>query len=156
MLKKCENCSKEFEPRQPHFRLCPDCFSSSKQKPGDLPKECLLKSYYDREGNLLKEIFIGIPKTIAEAFSNGNLANKQLYDFKKRVLKARTIARLRGIEKARPILYKCIPEVEYQFKRKVVPQSFKDFIKHNIPIAIEDKKQLEGFYEFFENIYMYF
>lgn len=155
MRKKCEKCSREFEARQSYFKLCPDCFSSSQHRTRDI-SELLLKSYYDQENNLVKEVFISVSEELAKIFYRDELAHKQLYDFKKKILKARNIARLKGIEKARPILLKCIPEGECQFKRGYIPRSFKEFLEYHIPIAEKDTKALEGFYEHFESIYMYF
>ena len=106
MKKKCEKCGKQFEARQPHFKICPNCFVPP---PNDqiIPPNLLLKSYHDQQGNLLKEVFIGIPERLAILFARGNLATKQLRDFFQVILKARNKALLQGINIAKPMLYEC-------------------------------------------------
>lgn len=156
MLKKCEKCGKEFEARQPHFKLCPDCFSSLQYKLTDI-SDLLLKSYYEKQ-EPLKEVYVGIPQQIANIFANSkpSLGTKQLRDFHHKVLKARTKANLKGIGAAKYILYECQRDIEYQLKREVIPQSFAQFMKHHLALAEKDEKSLEGFYQHLDSIVCYF
>ncbi len=154
MKKRCEKCGKEFEARRPEFEICPHCYSS--QKRSDISSELLLKSYYNEEGNLLKEVFIGIPEEIAKIFAKDGLATKQLRDFHLKILKSRTKANLKGIRATRPILYECHRDVEYQLKRGIAPQSFVQFMKHHLALAEKDEKALEGFYQHLDSIVCYF
>lgn len=157
MRKKCENCRKEFEARQPHYRLCPDCFSSSKDREINI-SELLLKSYYDQQGELLKEVYIGIPKKLALIFADSKppLGSKQLRDFHSRILKARTKTNLKGINAARRILYECQRDVEYQLNRGIIPHTFAQFMEHHLILAEKDEKSLEGFYQHLDSIVCYF
>lgn len=155
MRKICEKCGKEFEPRQPHFRICPNCFKPTSNNQA-IQSNLLLKSYYDQQGNLLKEVFIGIPEKLAILFSKDNLATKQLRDFFQVILKARNKALLQGINIAKPMIYECQRNATYQLKRGVIPVSFKKFLEHHLALAEVDEKSLDGFCQHMESIVAYF
>jgi len=121
-----------------------------------LPVRLLLKTYYDSNGNLLKEVFIGVPEELAVVFAREKLTTKQLRDFFQTVLRARNTVRVYGIERARPILYKCKPHLVYQKKREKIPQSFLKFMEHHLELAEKDKKSLDGFYQHLDSIVCYF
>ncbi len=154
MKKICEKCGKEFEANQPHFKFCPDCFSKSQFE--ILPSEFLLNSYFDKEGNFLKEVYIDLPQKIANIFFKNKLAIKQLRDVHRKILKAKTKAMIKGIQFARNILYECQRDLEYQLKRNIVPECFVKFMKHHLIIAEKDEKSLEGFFQHLDSIVCYF
>jgi CRISPR/Cas system CSM-associated protein Csm2 small subunit len=157
MKKRCERCGREFEPREPHFRFCPNCFSSPKGETSDL-SGLLLKRYYDQEGHPLKEVYIDVPQKLANLFFNSRpqLAIKQLRDVHRKILKAKTKAILKGIDPTRFILYECQRDLEYQLKRNVIPESFAQFMKHHLALAEKDEKSLEGFFKHLDAIVCYF
>ena len=157
MKKKCERCGREFEAREPHFRFCPNCFSSP-QSEGFNITGLLLKTYYDQKGHILKDIYIDYPQKLANIFSNSRppLAIKQLRDVHRKILNAKTKAMLKGIDPARSILFKCQTDLEYQLKRNIIPESFAQFMKHHLALAEKDEKSLEGFFEHLDSIVCYF
>ncbi|MFZ6017248.1 MAG: hypothetical protein ACOYU0_06535 [Nitrospirota bacterium] len=157
MKKKCEKCGKEFEARQSHFKYCPNCFSLPPHRT-NLLTELLLKAYYDHRGNMLKEIYIDIPQQLANLFANDKppLGMKQLRDFHQKILKARNKAILKSIDIARPILYECQRDLEYQLKRGIIPHSFAQFMKHHLALAEKGDEALEGFYQHLDSIVCYF
>ena len=160
MKKICEACKKDFEPLQPHYRFCPACFKprqdAAKKDPQQksLPANLLLNSYYDEKGNELKELYIDIPKKLAQLFANDKkpLARKQLYDFHRMITNARRQAILKGIDEARPILWQCSTDVEHQFARDIIPESFLKFMEHHLPMAEKDESSLEGFFHHLDSI----
>jgi CRISPR/Cas system CSM-associated protein Csm2 small subunit len=154
MKKRCERCGKEFKASQPHFKYCSNCFSIPEDKK-DFSK-LLLKAYYDPKGNMLKEIYIDIPKKLADNFAKDKLGTKQLRDFHQKILKARNKALLKGIDVARPILYECQRDIEYQLKRGVIPHNFAQFMKHHLSLAEKDERSLEGFFQHLDSIVCYF
>jgi len=154
MKKKCEKCGKEFEAYQENFRFCPACFSPRKKS--TLSPELLIQNYYDKKGNPLKEIYIGIPEELANIFERDGLGTKQLRDFHQRILKARNKAVLKGIEAARQELYECVAHCKYQLQREKIPETFAQFIKHHLSMAERDEKSLEGFYHHFDSVVCYF
>lgn len=79
-------------------RSGPSTYSSPGRNDATVP---LLEAYYDKDGNMIKEIFIGIPQKVAEIFFRQGLAIKQLRDFHGAIAKARAKAMLKGIEAAR-------------------------------------------------------
>ena len=157
MKKRCERCGKDFEPREPHFRFCPNCFSSPKGETSDL-SGLLLKGYYNQEGHPLKEVYIDVPQKLADIFvtSKRSLTIKQLRDIHRKILKAKIKAILKGIDSARSILYECQRDLEYQLKRDVIPESFAQFMKHHLALAEKDEKSLEGFFQHLDSIVCYF
>lgn len=157
MKKKCEKCGNDFEALQPYHRICPNCHKNPKQA-NELPSDLLLSSYYDGDGQPLKDIFIGSPQKLAHFFANDKppLAIKQLRNFHKIISKARKKAMLHGISSVRHILYKCSADIEYQHTRKVIPQSFYRFMKHHIEIAAQEQNMLEGFYQHLDCIVCYY
>lgn len=157
MKKKCERCGREFEPREPHFRFCPNCFSPTKSESPNL-SGLLLKGYYDEKGHPQKEVYIDVPQKLATIFfsSKPQLAIKQLRDVHRKILRAKTKAMLRGMESARSILYECQRDLEYQLKRNVIPDSFVQFMKHHLALAEKDEKSLEGFFQHLDSIVCYF
>jgi CRISPR/Cas system CSM-associated protein Csm2 small subunit len=157
MKKRCEKCGREFEPKEPHFRFCPNCFSSPKNGASDL-SGFLLKSYYDREGHPLKEVYVDVPQKLANIFvkSKRSLTIKQLRDVHRQILKAKTKAILKGIDSARYILYECQRDLEYKLKRDVIPESFAQFMKHHLALAEKDEKSVEGFFQHLDSIVCYF
>jgi len=157
MKKKCERCGREFEAREPHFRFCPNCFSSPQSEASNITG-LLLKTYYDQKGHPLKEVYIDVPQKLANLFSNSRpqLAIKQLRDVHRKILNAKTKAMLKGIDHARTILFKCQTDLEYQLKRNVIPESFAQFMKHHLALAEKDEKSLEGFFQHLDSIVCYF
>jgi len=159
MRKKCEKCGNFFDARESFHRLCPSCFSQNKLSGTHINiSELLLDSYYDKDSHLLKAVFIDIPLKLANIFSNDKppLGTKQLRDFLGLILKARNKALFKGIDAARPILYKCQADLEYQLKRKVIPDSFSRFMKHHISLAEKNEKLLDGFYQHLDSVVCYF
>ena len=155
MQKKCKKCGKLFVPKQPHFEICPDCYSKRRER-DILSSSELLSNYYDSKGEFLKEVFIGLPERLANIFANDKLNVKQLRDFHRKISKARNKALLRGIDTAKSLLYQCYRDIDYQLKRRVIPKSFAHFMKHHLSLAEKDEKSLEGFYQHFDSIVCYF
>ncbi len=159
MQKKCEICGKMFEAKQEYFKTCFECHSKEQSKSKEktsLTQDLLLKIYFDEKGNLLKDIFIGVPVKIAELFNKNGLKIKQLRDFYSIISGARTKALLKGIEIARPLLWQCVSKLEYQLKREIIPQSFVDFMKYHVELAQKDEKSLDAFYQHLDSIVCYF
>jgi CRISPR/Cas system CSM-associated protein Csm2 small subunit len=157
MKRRCEKCGKEFEAKEPHFRLCPNCFSSPQSEASNL-SGLLLKGYHDNKGHPLKEVYLDVPQKLANIFFNSKppLAIKQLRDIHRKILKAKTKALLKGIEPTRSILYECQKDIEYQRKRNIIPESFSQFIKHHLALAEKDEKSLEGFFQHLDSVVCYF
>jgi len=155
MQKKCKKCGRIFVPRQPHFEICPDCYFKQRER-NVLNKSELLDGYYDQDGEPLKEVFVGLPERLANVFAKDKLGTKQLRDFHRKISKARNKALLKGINTARPLLYQCYRDIDYQLKRQVIPKSFAQFIKHHLSLAEREEDSLEGFYQHLDSIVCYF
>ncbi len=152
---KCENCGRMFAPSRPHFKTCYSCHAKQQER-ASLPADLLLRNYYDNNNNLVKEVFIGIPKQIADILARDELTIKQLRDFHSQVLDARNKSILKGIDCARPVLWECQKNLAYQSGRRKVPKTFVSFIEHHISIAEESGQNLEGFYQHLDSVLCYF
>jgi len=157
MKKRCERCGREFEPREPHFRFCQNCFSSPQGETFNV-SGLLLKTYFYGKGYILKDIYIDYPQKLANIFFNSRptLAIKQLRDVHRKILNAKTKAMLKGIDHAKPILYQCQTDLEYQLKRNIIPDCFVQFMKHHLALAEKDEKSLDGFFKHLDSIVCYF
>jgi CRISPR/Cas system CSM-associated protein Csm2 small subunit len=157
MIKRCERCGREFEPKEPQFRFCSNCFSKTRSETSDL-SNLLLNAYYNPGGHPVKEVYIDVPQKLANLFFNSKpqLAIKQLRDVHRKILKAKTKALLHGIDPARSVLYECQRDLEYQFKRNIIPECFIQFMKHHLTLAEKDEKSLEGFFQHLDSIVCYF
>lgn len=166
MRKKCQTCGNEFEAREEYHKFCSHCIPSARpagsgtaatamQSAGNI-NDYLIKEYYDREGNLKKEIFIGVPQKIADIFAGDRLGTKQIRDFHGVIAKARKKAALKGIASVRATLYKCQTDIEYQLKRGIVPPSFVRFMKHHLALADRDENFLEAFFQHLDSVVCYF
>lgn len=166
MRKKCQTCGNDFEAKEAYHKYCSRCIPSARSA-GSGPaatakpvqsniQDLLIKEYYDQEGNLKKEIFIGTPQKLADIFVSDRLGTKQLRDFHGVISKARKKAALKGIAAVRAALYKCQADTEYQLKRGVVPSSFVQFMKHHLALAEKDEKSLEAFFQHYDSIVCYF
>ena len=165
MRKQCQTCGNDFEAKEAFHKYCPRCIppansarsraATAKPKRNNI-NDMLIKEYYDQEGNLKKEIFLGTPQKIADIFVIDKLKTKQLRDFHSVISKARKKATLKGIEAVRATLYKCQADTAYQFTRGFVPSSFVQFMEHHLAIAEKDEKSLEAYFQHFDSIVCYF
>lgn len=160
MTKVCKICGKNFEPKQEHFEICFNCYKTQPKRE-DIKNQLvssnlLLNSYFDSNGNIVREVFIDVPKQISLIFNKDNLKIKQLRDFYQIISKARKVAMMKGIDDARQILWQCKTQLEYQKKRGVIPQSFFHFMEHNLNLAEKDEKHLDAFYHHLDSIVCYF
>lgn len=152
MLKKCERCGKEFDARDPKHKTCQQCF----RERGYIPEELLLHSYYNSKGNLVEEIFIGVPERLAGIFHYDGLKNTQARYFYNKALQAKEIALRKEFDSARPILNECIPEMKGKLNRGVkgFTQSFANFLTHHLS-SVKDERALEAFHKHLKSVLDY-
>lgn len=155
MKKRCEKCGTEFEALQSFHKYCRKCFSPKSDRT-DISQDLFLKDYYDQKGNLLKDVFVGVPERLSIIFAKDNLANKQLRDFFQKILRARNKALIKGIDAVRPVLFACKRDAVYQLKRRVISQNFCKFLEHHLSLAEKDERMLDGFCQHFESVIAYY
>jgi CRISPR/Cas system CSM-associated protein Csm2 small subunit len=171
-IKKCEKCGAQFEAREERHRTCPKCHREWMNAGGGggsataprfapapaqkMPSELLLKQYYDGEGNVLKEVFIGPPQKIATMLEAGGLSVVQLRNFFAMIGRAKNTAMLKGFKVSLKTLYQCNSQIEYQLKRDKIKSDFADFMRHHLELAQQSKENLEGFYDHLDSIVSYF
>lgn len=152
MKKKCKECGKgpAFELWH-QFEVCHQCSRSLKNF-----EKNLLQSYYDRNGNLIKEVYLETPEEIAKVFAKSKLATKQLRDFFTKIRSALNTGYFKGMDKANPLLWKCSPDLEYQLGREIIPPSFYKFMKHHLSLAENNLNNLKGFFEHLQSVLAFF
>jgi CRISPR/Cas system CSM-associated protein Csm2 small subunit len=175
MKKRCQKCGQEFEPFEPYHTTCRECFRAQPKvmksfdgpapqgrgaggAPGPALDVLLLDGYFDNEGNLRREIYMDVPRQLANLFSGDNkpMGTKQLRDFHLKFLRARNRAFQRGIGEVRPDLYRIVTELNYQVKRGVVPKSFLTFVEHHTKLAEKDEQSLNAFFEHINSVVCYY
>ncbi|AMM40917.1 CRISPR-associated protein [Candidatus Desulfofervidus auxilii] len=154
-MKKCEICGAQIKPK---FSLCKDCQESKR-----LPDSLTIRGsfYQDKQlKRLKKEVFIDIPERVAKLLQRGEMGMNKLRTFFCMIRNAHetfSFSEEKNFEDIKPQLWRIITVAEDRKRRKVVPQSFCDFIKLGINIALKDSsgRELYGFVEFFRSIIAY-
>jgi CRISPR type III-A-associated protein Csm2 len=180
MAKKCENCGKMFEPRDPRHTLCFDCFrqsrggggQSGRRAPSGPPRpdtrtdfrfgpDYLAAGYFEqKEGKpyLRSEVLDSLAVDVAKALGGREMKSHQLRRFfnKARGIEAK-LEREKDFEAVKADILGFKRDVAYQVGRGVVPAEFKQFIDRNVELAVEDKKSFkQGFLQHFESVLAYF
>lgn len=165
---KCPQCGEMFIKEKPHFKVCKKCNFKNKDSLSNNSENSeisylLLKEYYDEEGNIKKEIFIGIPQKIAKIFeqeiipnTRKHLSNKQVRMFHSDIARIRGLLLRKKFSELRQHLMESLIKMEYQLKRDLVTKSFSEFYRHHINIALTSEKEFEGFYHHFDSVVSYF
>jgi CRISPR/Cas system CSM-associated protein Csm2 small subunit len=147
MIRECERCGEEFESRDPKHKTCRDCHFH----PDKAVEKLLLEKYYDEKGNLLEEVYLGIPEKLAKIFHFDKLTSTQGRLFYEKILRAKEVTSYRKYEEAMPLLNRCWAEIDDKINREVrgFPASFALFLKHHLSIAKKNEENLKGFCEHF-------
>lgn len=176
-MTKCVECGKEFEPRDPRFKMCPDCYrrggagggggargqtaggqgQQGGASGGGGASSLLLPAYYGDQGTLLREVYIDTPRRVAQSLQAMDMKTASVRRFYTQVrriwddLARGTIP----FPEAQSRLARLVPLVEYRVTRKVVPAAFAEFIRHHEKLARQSPENMRGFKEHFEAVVCY-
>lgn len=148
--KECEICGSKIEQK---YSMCKDC-TNSKWFPVSLR---IKNSFYEKKC-LKKEIYLDVPEKTAKLFTQGNMGMNKLRSFFCMLRNAYDSLNLdenQTFECIKPHLWSIQRTVEDRTRRGVTPESFKQFINHNIEIALKGKDELYGFMELFRSVIAY-
>lgn len=160
---KCKSCGKETFG---NYEYCMNCkpksnnpgssgvYSTAGQRFSALPAECVFKdSFYEPDGFLKRAIFIEAAEKMAQRLQAQNppmtqTAMRQLFNMVKSIdmgLKAKPELPIGFI---RENFLKFVTQTEYQAKRGVVCELFREFVIAHEDIATKDQKEFRGFAEY--------
>ena len=162
---KCPECGKW---KEPHHRLCNECFRKQKvsrgkpQRSDELLPECIFHdSFLNEKGFPKKEIYQEASEVAAHAFENARTKDRQGMSQKSirsvfQMLKAMEI-RLRTDkdipeEEVFDVFYRMERQVAYQEKREIVPRLFLDFVDKHKDLATKSKEEFLGFVEYLTSV----
>ena len=182
-MRKCDNCGREFEPREEWHRYCSSrCRQEAEARGGSQPTpaggprptsravvetnfrfdENYLKSGYFRDPDrkqLQVEIVDTLARDVAWVLSKTDVAKPgQLRRFFNQLRAIeRSINLRRTFEEAQADIAALKPAVARQVSRKLVGENFKQFIDRNVDLAAQNKENfLRGFIPHFAAVLGYF
>lgn len=118
----------------------------------------MLENYFDEKGQLKKEIFIDDAKRMAETFvrDEPSLKYTALRNFYNKIREIEfKLKRTKNFEDIRQDIYSLVPLVNYQFNRRIVPSSYKEFIEKQVNLAVKDERSFYAFLEYHKSILAY-
>jgi CRISPR type III-A-associated protein Csm2 len=162
MKRRCERCGKEFEPRLPGHRFCPNCFSTdrpervSRSTDAGLPEGYMAKGYFDGKGNLFEDYVVKWAEEIARRLGQGapDMKRHQLRRFYNHVKTIERKLELAGdydaINKDLKMLISHVSSAASASPAKV-PRLFEEFIRTNVT-SVKDDRTFQGFIDHFQAV----
>lgn len=160
---KCKNCGKETFG---NYEYCMNCkpksnnpgssgvYSTAGQRSSALPAECVFKdSFYEPDGFLKRAIFIEAAEKMAQELQRQDppmtqTSLRQLFNMVKSIDMRLKADRKLPLGFIRESFFKFVVQTEYQTKRKVVCDLFRDFVIAHEDLATKDQKEFRGFAEY--------
>jgi len=156
---KCPKCG-GF--KKPEFELCFKCSQQQRGggRPGGsrpeaiLPPECVFKSFYGADGYLRPEIFIQSAEKAAKVFEEDGMTQTSFRSFfnmlksMEQRLRAGTVPQGEVNEN----FLRFVRQVEYQVKRNVIKDTFKQFVDAHRDVVLSSVKEFKGFVEYLSSI----
>ncbi len=121
----------------------------------------MVNSYFDEKGHLKREIFIEDAKRLAEKFANDGLKHTALRHFFQKLRDIEfKLKRQKCFDSIKDDIYGLVPLAYYQYNRivnnrRVIPESFKNFIEENVNLAVKSEENFRGFVEYLKSILAY-
>jgi len=186
--RKCVECGKLFIPEDPMQIRCPECNSKHNFNKGGnwkkridnrrevkgmrgnynrgrhnserprIPDECIFSTFYDEDGKLKKEIFLGCAKNVARVFEGDRIkitALRKFFNIVKQVeIKLNANPSLQ-INDVRDSILNLPRLVTYQYNRQVIGYSLVQFIEGHIDVVLKNRDEFKGFAQYFTSIICY-
>jgi CRISPR/Cas system CSM-associated protein Csm2 small subunit len=177
---KCRECTKTFQPREPHHKLCDDCMKkgaskgagtagakSAFQKAGTISRSQEIKrtsfdegypNYFDTDGLLKPEYVTALAEAIAGTLGNQipKMTMHQLRAFYSHVkLQEGALKANRPFKAVFVEIAKLKPFASERASKGKVPRYFEDFIVRNVDKVKDENTFLNGFVEHFQAVVAY-
>jgi CRISPR-associated protein Csm2 len=121
-----------------------------------VPPECIFKdSFYEADGYLKKEVFMDSAHKMSAIFQAEGMTQtsiRHLFNMLKAIEMRMKADKDLPLGLIRENFYKFVAHTEYQTKRAVIKEVFRDFIESHSDIAVKDKKEFRGFVEYLTSI----
>ena len=163
--RKCERCGKTFLPKEPHHKVCYECFrkeaGASRGPRGNRP---LLEfspdypHYFDAEGVLKPEFVTTEAKRIADALGQARpkMTMHQLRAFYQHVKRQEgALKNGRALGEVLIEIAKLKPFANERANKEKIPPDFELFISRNVATVNDEKTFLKGFVEHFQAVVAY-
>lgn len=157
---KCQRCGRAFTPREPHHKICPDCFKKNRSAPfargSTFPEG--YPDYFDADGVLKPEYVTNLAQTIATELGQARprMTMHQLrafYGHVKRQEKA--LNNLRPFNEVFVEISKLKAIASERASKEKIPDYFRDFIDRNVDKSKNEDAFLKGFAEHFQAVVAY-
>lgn len=164
MKKKCQECGKEFEPKEQYHKTCFQCnkkknessYVGGNQSHG-LPDNYLKDGYFDEKGYLRAGIFKEEAKEVANILAALRMTSTSLRAFYNKLKEIESRYKTtNNFDSIKSSLYAFERDVAYQVSRGVVQNEFRKFINFNATLASKGPKELNGFVKHFLSVLSYF
>lgn len=163
--KICQDCKREFIPKEPHHKVCSDCKKKRYETSPEpyrtyakLPDNYLKDGYFDERGYLREGIFKEDAKEVASVLAGLRMTPTSLRAFynKLKAIENRYKTANNNFDLIKPNLYAFERDVAYQVSRGIVSEEFRKFININSDLAIRGPGYFRGFIEHFLSVLAYF
>ena len=156
MRKICIACGKEFEAKEAHHRLCPDCWRKRKFGP-QFPEDYLEGGYFDAEGQVKPAVVDTWAEEVAKVLGSSGITSSQLRRFFNQLRAIEAKLDTLSFNAVKSDIYSLKRDAAYAVGRGVVKENFKEFIDRNVELAAQDEKNFrKGFIEHFQSVLAYF
>lgn len=160
---KCKVCGKTT---MGNYEFCMNCKPKSANPPSSggystgykggssrgVPPECIFKdSFYEADGYLKKEIFMDAAEKMATIFQAESMTQtsiRHLFNMLKAIEMRMKTNRDLPLGFIRENFYKFVTHTEYQTKRAVIKDVFRDFVESHSDIAVKNKNEFRGFVQY--------
>lgn len=166
-MAKCKNCGKET---LLGYEYCPQCAAAHRSPiqdrhsrnrtqfrgQGGLPESCIFKeSFFDDDGYLKRDVSMEASERMARLLENEGMTQTSIRNLFNMIKNADM--RLKSdpdlpLGFVREQYSKFVTQTEYQFKRGIVKKNFRDFVVAHEGMAIRNRKEFQGFVDYFAAI----
>jgi len=149
--------------KRPEFDLCYNCSQARrgggrKTQPSAgraLPQECVFNTFYGEDGKLRREIFLESAEKAARLFEEQKMSQasiRSLFQMLKSLEQRLKVDKDMSVGELNEVFFRFIRQVEYQAKREVIPEVFRQFVDQHKDVVIGDIREFKGFVEYLTSI----
>ncbi|RKX19780.1 MAG: hypothetical protein DRP26_02850 [Candidatus Zixiibacteriota bacterium] len=172
---KCKICGKQT---LEGYDLCPQCGSESqkskKENPGkyysqprrkyydksykepQIPDSCVFKDgFYNEDGYIKREVFIESAEQMSDILQRKRMTQasiRHLFNMIKSIEMRLKADRDLPLGFIRENFYKFVTHTEYQVKRGIIPEVFREFVDSHKDIAVRSIDEFKGFVQYLTSI----
>jgi CRISPR-associated protein Csm2 len=157
---KCKSCGKSFTPREPHYKLCPDC--NRKGRPAPSTRTSIFPpgypNYFDTDHVLKPEFVTSLADDIAKELGQvwPKMTMHQLRAFYAHVKRQENaLKNHRPFKEVLVEISKLKAIANERASKEKIPNYFRDFIDRNVDKSKDEDAFVKGFVEHFQAVVAY-